>query len=113
MASKSVVLNLGMQFVDVVSKTQEQDLQFYFGFPSEQKSLELIIVFQNPKSALYLNGAVHTISDTCFAHDIFVRSLTVVYKVFGHIQPFVPLCPCAFIFAGASAAVCAFIYGHI
>ena len=113
MASKSALLDLSMQFVDIISKTQEQDLQFYFGFSSEQKSLELIVVFQNPKSTFYLNGSVHTIQDACFAHDIFVRLLSFTYKVFGYIQPFISFCLCTFIFVRASAAVCAFIYGHI
>ena len=50
MASQSVILYLRVQLVEIVAHTQQKHLQFYFCFPSQQKSLELIIIFQYTKA---------------------------------------------------------------
>ena len=66
MALSTSILDLCMQFIDVVAHTQQKDLQFYLCFPPQQKSLESVIIFQNAKSSFYLNGTVHPIFDPCF-----------------------------------------------
>ena len=83
-----VILNFGMEFIDVVAKTQQKNLQFYLGFPTEQKSLEIIIIFQHPKGAFYLDGTIHTIPGSRFAHDVFVGKLSLADKVLLNDAPF-------------------------
>lgn len=112
MTSQSVTLDFGMKFIDVVTKTQQKNLQFYFGFSPKQESLKTIIVFQDAKGSFHLDGAVHPVSDSCFAHDIFIRYLSLSNQVFGYMQPFVSFCLCIFIFIPAFITVNTFIYGY-
>lgn len=63
MASCPAILDLSMQFIQIIPQAQQKDLQFYLRFPSQQKSLEFIIVFQHPKGSFYLNRTVCPILD--------------------------------------------------
>ena len=85
MASCSPILDPGMQLIQIIPQTQQKDLQFYLRFPSQQKSLEFIIVFQYAKGSFYLNRAVHPIPDPFFAYDVLIGFLTLFQKVFGKI----------------------------
>ena len=64
-----------MQFIDVIAKTEQKNLQFHLGFPAEQKSLEFIIVFQYAKGALYLDGTVHAVQTPSITQDVFTGLL--------------------------------------
>jgi hypothetical protein len=82
MAGCSVILDFGMKLIDVISQTEQKNLQFYPGFPTEQKSLESIVVFQNSKCPFNLDGTVHPVLDPRFAYDIFIRFPAAFNKVF-------------------------------
>ena len=84
-----VALDFGMQLIQVISHAQQKNLKFYFVFSTEQKSLELIVIFQNAKRTFHLNGTVHPVQDSFFAHDVFVRLLSLRYEFFGHIEFFI------------------------
>ena len=113
MCSCSFSLYLGVQFVDIISHAQQKNLQFYFGFSAEKKSLKLIVVFQNAECPFYLDGSVHPIQDPLFAHDIFIRFPSLFHKLFGYIQLFVPLRSGAFFFIRTAATVFTLIYSHL
>ena len=81
MASCPAILDLSMQFIQVIPQAQQKDLQFYLRFPSQQKSLELIIVFQHTKGSFYLYRTVHPVLDPFFAQDVFIGFLTLFQKV--------------------------------
>ena len=80
-------------------------------FPTKQKSLEFIVIFQNAKCSFYLDRAVHSILDSFCAQDIFIEFLTLFQKTFGNIQPFVSPCFCTFFFIWTVGAVFTFIGG--
>ena len=61
MPSHPIWLDFGLQFLDVISYVQQQDLPFCLGFSPQQKSLEFIIMFQHSKCPFYLDQALHTI----------------------------------------------------
>lgn len=72
MTSQSVILDFRVQFVDVVSQTKQKNLSFHFGFPTKEKSLKLIVVFQNAEGSFYLNRPIDPISYSCLGKDVFV-----------------------------------------
>ena len=110
---KSVILDFGVEFIDVISRTKQKNLQFYFGFPAKQKSLEIIVAFQNTKGSFHLDGTVHSVLNSCFTHDVFIGNLPFLYKVLGYIQPFIPSGFGTFFFIRAFTAVCTFVYRYL
>lgn len=113
MAPCPSILDLGMQFIQIISQAQQKDLQFYLRFSSQQKSLEFIIVFQHPKGSFYLDRAVHPVLDPFFTQDVFIGFLTLFQKVLRKVKPLVSFCFRAFFFIRAAAAVLTFIYGGV
>lgn len=87
-------LEICMQLIDDISHTKQKNLQFYFSFPTEQESLEFVIIFRNAKNSLYLNVAVHSAFAPCFTQDIFIGFLTLLQKkieIHKCLIPFVPV----------------------
>ena len=80
--SSAFFLDFCMQFIDVIAHAKQKNLQFYPGFPTEQKSLKFVIIFQNPKSSFHLNATVHAVFDPCFTQDIFIGFLSFLQKTF-------------------------------
>lgn len=54
-AAVSYLTDSLMQFIDVITHAKQKNLQFCLRFPTEQKSLEFIIIFQYPKCSLHLD----------------------------------------------------------
>lgn len=73
---RPVILYFCMQFVQIIPHTEQKNLQSYFRFPTKQKSLEFIIIFQNSEYPFRLDRTVHTIQNPFFAQDIFIRFLS-------------------------------------
>lgn len=71
--SRSVLLYFCVEFIEIITHTKQKNLQFYFGFPTGQKSLEFIIVFQDSQCSFHLDRTVHPIQDSCLALDIFIE----------------------------------------
>ena len=88
---QSVILDFGVEFIDVISKTKQKNLQFYFGFLAKQKSLEIIVAFQNTKGSFHLDGTVHSVLNSCFTHDVFIGNLPFLYKKFRLLLQFLKL----------------------
>ena len=109
MAPHPVILYFRMQFIQIIPHAEQKNLQFYFCFPSKQKSLEFIIIFQDSKDSFYLDRAVHPISNPFFAQDIFIRFLTLFQKALRNIQPFVLLCFRTFFFIRTAGAIFTFM----
>ena len=110
---QSVILDFGVEFIDVISKTKQKNLQFYFGFPAKQKSLESIVAFQNTKGSFHLDGTVHSVLNSCFTHDVLIGNLPFLYKVLGYIQSFISLGFGTFFFMRASTTIGTFVYSHL
>ena len=71
MAFQPVSLDFGMEFVDVIPHAQQKKLDFYINFPTCQKSVESVVMFQHTKGPFYLDRSVHTVADPRLAGDIF------------------------------------------
>ena len=81
-----VPLNLCVQLVDVVAHTQQKKLDFYIDLPAGQKSVESVVMFKHSKCSLYLNQAVHPVTDPVPAHDVFQGHFPLCNQHFRHIH---------------------------
>lgn len=71
----SVILYLDMEFIEIIAYTQQKGIQFYFIFPTKQKSLKFLIMFQNPEYFFCLNQMTHPPQNSCFTQNVFICSL--------------------------------------
>lgn len=108
MAPCPSILNLGTQFIQVISQAQQKNLRFY----PRQKPLEFVIVFQHPKGSFYLARTVHSILDFFLAQDVFIGFLALFQEILREIPLFVPFDFYAFPFVQTAAAVFTFIYHY-
>ena len=65
------------KFLNIKGKSQQEALHFNVPFASEQESAEGIVLFQNSKCTLYLNGAIDAEQNTFIADDVIKRLPTV------------------------------------
>ena len=58
---------------NIKGKSQQEALHFNVTFASEQESAEGVVLFQNAKCTLYLNGAIDAEQNTFIADDVIKR----------------------------------------
>ena len=68
--SSPAILYFCVEFIEITAHAKQKNLQFDFSFPTEQKSLKFIVVFQNPEGSFHLDGTVHPVQNPCLAQDI-------------------------------------------
>lgn len=102
-----------MQFISIVSHTQQENLQFYLLLTPQQESLETIVIFQYPEGSLYLERAIRPVLNSLLALYVLIRLLTLLQNAFGHVQTLVHLCFGAFFFVGEASTVLTFVYRHL
>ena len=53
-----MILDAIAELMDIKSKSEQEELHFNVPFASEQESAEGVVLLQNSKCTLYLNGAI-------------------------------------------------------
>ena len=75
-----------MQLVYVIGHCEEQDLRKNFLASPKQKASEAVILLNHPKSALGLDGAVHTEQDTLLTRNTIQRSQPLLDEFLGNVD---------------------------
>jgi len=80
MLSQSFVLYFRMEFIYVISKTEQNKFSFYVAFTTCQKPIEFIVAFQNAKSSFHLYRPVDSQMDSLIGCYVLIRFSAFFYK---------------------------------
>ena len=65
-----MILDAIAKFLDIKGKGEEKELHFNVPFAAEKETAESVVLFENAKSSLDLNGSVDTEQNTFIADNI-------------------------------------------
>ena len=68
-----MILDAIARFLNIKSKSEQEELHFNVPFASEKESAEGIVLFENAKGTFDLNGAIDAQENTFIADDIVKR----------------------------------------
>ena len=84
MRSQSVVLQFGKELLNIKGKTKQEQFRRDVRLSAHEKASELAVTFENSKSALYLNGTIHSQKSTALGSKILESSHSVFCGLSAH-----------------------------
>ena len=68
-----MILDAIAEFLNIKGKREQEELHFNVPFAAEKETAESVVLFENAKCSLDLNGAVDTEQNAFIADDIVKR----------------------------------------